>query len=375
MLLWICMPGFGQVFFWTAGACNYFWGLALCWFLIWRTLIRIKRRQAWSMKDIPMMILAFVAGAWSEHLSFAALMVLICILLWQFTETGKILWAPTLLFCSGCAGYLYLMLAPASKLLQRLQSFGAGAGDGSSSLLGAVPGGILTAGLIGIFLLAIVLIIIKKAGISRGVKLLASVLCIAGFVMTLYFAVCAWREDGIFGLISSTRCGFGFAMSLFLTALAYAAGGRAPKNSTIFSVILAFSGICGFALFVFGEYLPIRGFCAPVAFSLLAVVILIESVPEKEAKKLAGFSVLALCFLLCFYMGVKDIVSVYQQSLAREAEFYRAAAGDKTVITGPYRYRTKYTAQFGNVDLVYDAGWPNGVMADYYDVIRIIVEE
>ena len=51
-----------------------------------------------------------------------------------------------------------------------------------------------------------------------------------------------------------------------------------------------------------------------------------------------------------------------------------AAAGDKRVVTRAYEYRTKYTAQYGNPDLYPDAGWPNGVMADYYDVIRIVVE-
>ena len=29
MLLWICMPAFGQVYLWQDGACNYSWGLLL----------------------------------------------------------------------------------------------------------------------------------------------------------------------------------------------------------------------------------------------------------------------------------------------------------------------------------------------------------
>ena len=79
-------------------------------------------------------------------------------------------------------------------------------------------------------------------------------------------------------------------------------------------------------------------------------------------------------FVICFALGAKDIVEVHHQALAREACFMEAAAGDKRVVTRAYEYRTKYTAQYGNPDLYPDAGWPNGVMADYYDVIRIVVE-
>ena len=50
ILLWICMPGFGQVFFWTAGACNYFWGISFAWFIIWRVLHLEKRQDRSGIK-------------------------------------------------------------------------------------------------------------------------------------------------------------------------------------------------------------------------------------------------------------------------------------------------------------------------------------
>ena len=79
--------------------------------------------------------------------------------------------------------------------------------------------------------------------------------------------------------------------------------------------------------------------------------------------------------MLCFSLGGADIYRVHQAAGEREAAFAEAAAGEKRVVLTPLPCKTKYSAQFGNQDLMPDAGWPNGVMADYYDVIRIIVVE
>ena len=80
-------------------------------------------------------------------------------------------------------------------------------------------------------------------------------------------------------------------------------------------------------------------------------------------------------FTICFSVGGADIYHVRQAAIEREAAFAKAAAGDKRVELTLYPCKTKYSAQYGNQDLYPDAGWPNGDMADYYDVIRIIVIE
>ena len=84
---------------------------------------------------------------------------------------------------------------------------------------------------------------------------------------------------------------------------------------------------------------------------------------------------LTLCFTICFSLGVQDILLVHREAQKRETDFAAAAAGDKRVTVTPYIYHTKYTAQYGNPDLAPDADWPNGDIANYYDVVRIIVVE
>ena len=143
------------------------------------------------------------------------------------------------------------------------------------------------------------------------------------------------------------------------------------------SLIFAIGGVSGVALFLFGEYFPIRGFCAPVTLMILAAVYLAG--PERGKSYHPGRTavtvLVTMCFFLCLLLGGEDIYRVHLAAIEREAAFAEAAAGDKRVVLTPYPCRTKYSAQYGNQDLYPDAGWPNGVMADYYDVIRIIVIE
>ena len=149
---------------------------------------------------------------------------------------------------------------------------------------------------------------------------------------------------------------------------------HAEKERIGLAMILFFSGLLAFSLFLFGEYIPARAFCAPVTLPLLAAVLLAETPTErKQGSRRAVFAVLTFCFGLCFLMGSLDILQVHRAAQIREEGFLKAAEGDKTLITSPYPYRTKYTAQYGNPDLAPDADWPNGIMADYYGIIRIIV--
>ena len=375
LLLWVCMPGFGQVFFWTAGTCNYFWGFALAWFVIWRAEALEERTEKRQLRLALLLIPTYVAGAWSEHISFAMLVALFLLGILRWRREAVFPWHRLTLLVSGGLGYLYLMLAPSSQLVHRLKSAGKPGGTGNlAKLMGFVPGGLAFPVML-LFLMSIFFLVAwKKRRLRQSGFILFLSIGLLFAAAAIRYAVKSWNNGGIFALVSSSQVSFFLLVSIFFTYLAFSAKKKVNRERIIFSLILAFSGICALILFAFGEYFPVRGFCAPVMMLTLASVFLAESMPKQNRSSRVARLVLAATFVLFFFLGASDILSVYQQSVQRENAFEAAAAGDKTVITGPYAYRTKYTAQFGNPDLVYDAGWPNGIMADYYGVIRIVVE-
>ena len=378
MLLWICMPGFGQIFFWTAGACNYFWSMAFSWFIICR-VIHMERQRVKCRRSLLLMLPAFVAGAWSEHISFAMLMVLFLLLIRNWVRTSLFPREEAVLLLSGAAGYLFLMLAPSAKLFQRLHDAGDPTEQGVlTQLLSALPNGTGHAFLAGLLLvMVIVLLIGKKRGKRTALIVLTSVCAILSGTAFLLFAFRAFEYRRIWGMLSSAPAGFFLSLAIYCTVLTTSLAQRTKKEQIALAAIFVFSGFSGFALFLFGEYIPIRGFCAPVTMLILATVYLAEpnGNASENALRAAKSWLLAACFAICFTFGSADIYRVHQAAVEREAAFTEAAAGDKRVVLKRYPCRTKYSAQYGNQDLLPDADWPNGVMADYYNVIRIIVEE
>ncbi len=375
LLLWVCMPGFGQVFFWTAGACNYFWGFTFAWFVIWRAEALDERTEKRKLRLALLLLPTFVAGAWSEHISFAMLVALFLLGLDRWRREAVFPWCRLVFLVSGGLGYLYLMLAPSSQLLRRLKSAGKPGGTGNlAKLMDFIPGGLAIPVMLLLLMSVFFLVVWKKQRLRQNGFILFLGIGLLFAAAAMLYAVKSWNNGGIFELVSSSQVSFFLLVSVFFTYLAFAAKKKVDRNRIIFSLILAFSGFCGLILFAFGEYFPVRGFCAPVMMLTLAGVFLAESLPKKNRSSRVPGIVLVLAFILSFLLGVSDIVAVHRQAVHREEIFKAAAAGDKIVVTGPYAFRTKYTAQFGNPDLSYDAGWPNGVMADYYDVVRIIVE-
>ena len=379
MLLWISMPGYGQVFFWTAGACNYFWSMAFSWFIICR-IVHLEQQEENRIRSVLLLLLpTFAAGAWSEHISFAMLMIQFLLFLRYWVRVHRFPRAEAVLLLSGCAGYLFLMLAPSAKLFQRLHDAGDPTEQGVlTSILSALPNGVIPAFLLGLLLVLVILFLVWK---KRGRR--ASLLCLsaAGAILSglafLVFAARAFEYRRICGMISSAPAGLSLTLLIYCAVLTIALKRQANADRIVLSLIFAVSGIAGCALFLFGEYIPIRGFCAPVTLMILAAAYLAEpgwSKIGKKSKK-AVLIFVSACFLLCFFLGGADICRVHRAAIERETAFAEAAAGDKRVVLTRYPCRTKYSAQYGNQDLLPDADWPNGIMADYYDVIRIIVIE
>ena len=379
MLLWIGMPGFGQVFYWTAGACNYFWSITFSWFIIWRVLHLEQQRENRVRSVLLLLLPTFAAGAWSEHISFAMLMILFLLLVRNWVRTTRFPWWEAALLLSGGFGYLFLMLAPSAKLFQRLHDAGDPTEQGVlTRIQSALPKMAIPVFTLGLLLVLLILfLIVKKRGKRAALLTLSSAGGVLSLTAFMAFALRGYAYRGIYGMISSAPAGFFLTLMVFCMVLAISLARRGDKERILLSLIFAFGGISGFALFLFGEYFPVRGFCAPVTMMILAAVYLAEPHWNKAGGNLryAIFGILTACFVLHFSIGGADIYRVHRAAAEREAAFVAAAAGDKRVVLTPYPCKTKYSAQYGNQDLVPDADWPNGVMADYYDVIRIIVVE
>ena len=375
MLLWICMPGFGQVFFWTSGACNYFWAAVLAWFLIIEMLQKnLRGSDKWN--TVLLLLPGFVAGAWSEHISFAMLLILLLITLKKWMDDREFPIRPAAVLLSGCAGYLYLMLAPASKLFQRMHDAGDPTEDGLLAKVSSmIPGGFF--GPVACILIMIFLFLILKK--SRGMLFAARLFSVACTVFsvagTLIAALHVGKDHGLLGVISASSVCFFLSLSIFFAVLFTALNRRIEKNKILCALMFAFSGLTAFSLFLFAEYIPARGFCAPVFFMSIASVMLMEATEDKALTIKVAEAALIFCFVGCFLAGTNDILRVHRAAEQRELAFHEAAAGNKIVITSAYPCRTKYSAQYGNADLEPDADWPNGVMADYYGVVRIIVDD
>lgn len=82
---------------------------------------------------------------------------------------------------------------------------------------------------------------------------------------------------------------------------------------------------------------------------------------------------LALCFAVFFTAGVSDILSVHRQALQREEKIRLAQLTDGILVAEPYRVRTKYSAQYGLLDLAPGESWPNDYVKEYYRLREIIV--
>ena len=369
-LYWVCMPAFGQVFLWLDGACNYFWGAALAWILIELEQSSRKRSQKWIWM-IGLLPLAFVAGAWSEHISFAMLVVqflLIC-RFWAKEKDFPLFDAMVLL--AGVAGYLFLMLAPSM-----LPSFlSARAVKAIGSHFNTITKSLASHGWILILLLVTAVVIwlcVKKLPNRRirwaVLSIAACVIC-AGCSMILSAVV--FREKGFYGMVSATQIGFLTLLAGFLYVLGKAFAQDVNKETIVEAVFLSIGGISALVLFTLAMYIPARGFCAPVVFVGIATVKLWTAVELKNSGAIR--IALATVFLICFMAGVTDILKVSWAAKEREEAVKQALRTDGVLVAAPYPVKTKYSAQYGLADLENGQSWPNDIIQEFYGLKGIIV--
>ena len=369
-LYWICMPVFGQVFLWLNGACNYFWGAGFA-FILLEAVFSLRQGTAKTLRMLLLLPLAFAVGSWSEHISFAALMILFLYLLSIWAQTKRIPPRETLVLLGGFGGYLFLMLAPSmlpTILKQRAIEASESHFQKISSLL-ASHTWLIPAALV---ILAVIIFLLVKLRDKRtrlmGITGMAFVMCFTGAV---FFGVKDFADGGLYALISSTPVGFLVLLCVFLFAVWRALKQNLDKDVYWIPLILFFGGLSALIPFSVGLYIPARGFCAPVIFIGIAAVLLLEK--TELSHRAAVCSCGAALFALLFLTGCADILRVHQAANMRDAAIRQALAGDGILTASPYPVKTKYSAQYGLLDLAEDENWPKDMIKEYYGLKEILV--
>ncbi|MBR5094413.1 MAG: hypothetical protein IK095_04895 [Oscillospiraceae bacterium] len=381
-MLWICMPVYGQVFLWRDGACNYGWGLLLALALLYPFFLALREEPELPLPlRIACLPLAFLAGAWSEHISFAALAAagFVTLAVWIRRRRAPV-WLLALLLCGG-AGYLYLMLAPSM--------LGANAGDrGSLSLralvqplralwekLALLPAGQLLVPAALILALGLLVVWRIRRGRRSALCLLCAVgagACALGVAVAALLALRAGK--GVYGLVSSSAVGLllalGWALGLFALALHRGAG----KEVLLFPVLLFLGGLCSLVPFAFASYFPARGCAVLVLFSVLSGALAAAELEEDRGPRIAAAAVL-LVFALDLALGGADILAVHRSERLRQSRIEAALQGDGHVSAPAHPVRSKYSAQYGLEDINERGDWPNDEMARYYGFIQILRED
>ncbi len=375
-LVWILMPAYGQVWFWLSGACNYGWGATLAWLVIYlfmKTDQKETKSTLWILLFLP---LAFAAGAWSEHISFSMLVILAFLWMRDVLQHRRLPIGKTGILIAACWGYWFLMSSPA-ELPRKLKVAAFTTAQWIRVFWNNKKLILLALGALAVFVGICLLWHRKKHRLRKALAVLSAAGAVLGTTASLFFAGKAMTEGGIYAVISSTEFTFFVAQTIFFFFLFRTLRQAETEEDQItLPMIFYLGGISILPLFVFGaSYVPPRGLTSTIVFTLVASILLMDAAPLSQKGKRVRTLVFALCLLGFMAAGILDIVSVHREAVRREEIFAEAAAGDGCAVLSPYHEKTKYSAQYGLQDLEYDAGWPNGVMANYYGVTRIIVTD
>lgn len=374
MLLWICMPVFGQVYLWMDGACNYSWGLLLALALLVPFVEAWEGEQGLSGPGLVLALpLAFVAGAWSEHISFSLLVACALLFLLTWRRSCRFPGELFLLLLSGGLGYLYLVLAPSSlganssrvlELPLILQALA----ERLDPILSRIPGGLLTLLLLTLLALAALCLCGKKLGWRRTLALLFALLSALLLAVQLFVGLRILRAGGgVYELASSTALGLPAAYLCFCGPFAAALFGKADGKRLVLPALLFLSGLASVALFVVASYFPPRGSAVSVLLSILGGVLAADAAFPLSRNRII-MALIALVFALCFALGTADTLAVHRSELQRQEQIREARESDGVLIALPHPVRSKYSAQYGLADLNPEGSWPGDVIARYYEL-------
>lgn len=305
LLVWICMPAFGQVFLWLDGACNYSWGMSLFLLFLWpyAAAFLSEGAEPGLLGLLCRLIVAFAAGAYSENGSPAVIFMAVCLLILASVQDRKISWRLLLPLAAAGLGFIFLMSAPAMS------------GRASEFSVSALAGNI------------------KDIVLSAREELTPLYLVFVGaFVLCLLF-----RAD---------------KKRLLLSALFFL-GGLASLAAFAFAAYFTDRHFCFTVIFTVLACLILAGELLRLGKSVFPALI-------------AGAA--AVSFLFSFALGTLDIVSMHMAYSQRRQTIAQALAAGETELSLPVMVAsTKYSVPWGLDDLSEDPDvWPNNSFALYY---------
>lgn len=369
-LYWICTPVYGQIFLWLDGACNYFWAAAFS-FILLEAVFSLELGDKKALQTLVLLPLSFAVGSWSEHISFAALVIQLLYLISKWIRIKKPPLLNALILLSGCGGYLFLMLAPSmlpSILKNRAQEAVEDHVQTFTSIL-ASYGWIVI--IVSVLIVLLALLILRQTDKQARLILLVRVTFLFCLAAAVAFGIKDFTDGGFYALISSTAAGFLSLMSIFLFALHSALEQKLLGEEILVPLFLFFGGLSALIPFSAAMYIPARGFCAPTVFTGIAIALLLEKI-DMAYRRLFN-KVLTIVFLLLFITGAADILTVHHADLKRQAAIQEALTGDGILVASPYPVKTKYSAQYGLLDLMPDEDWPKDMIKEFYGLKDIIV--
>ena len=353
--VWLLLPAFGQVFLWLTGACNYSWTMlvSLVYLLpFWRRY----RGQAELPASKPLralyLILAFLAGAWSENGALAVLFAAFCFLALSALRERRLPGFLTAALWVGGCGFLFLMLSPSE--------LGGRRGDpGESTLTKAIraltgqlsPALLLAAGAAALIVLALlVLLFFKKRSLACGLSM--GLLCAAVLAGTALLA----RGDlagkallpGIGALLSDTKLSLLLAFWLYGFLLLLGLMRRCDGRTLLAALILGLSAFGSLAVFFFALYFPARSACPAIFYTTLADALLLSALwNEGRRRPLKILSALAALLFVCVLpLAMRDVAHTGELLAQRRellTELGRQRPGD-IVTVEPVTPLSKYAA-------------------------------
>ena len=312
-LVWLYTPVFGQVFLWLDGACNYSWAFLFIFAYIYpyckAYLFKLSSSPFSKPGKFFFLLLAFLAGSYSEGASFGMLFIAFCFLLCLWRRDGKLPRYLLLALIAAALGYLYLMTAPSEW-----------------------------SGRTGSFSLEIIAKNIKRI-ISAPQETMMPLFSLYAVLLTACVCFRCRRELIVTSVI--LFLGAWASIALFAAALYF------PWRSLLMMAMLLVIS-CSLMLSELCE----RGFqrYLPMAAALVGSL-----------------------FIFQFALGVGDIANVYAQYVHRESTIEAAIeSGETEVRLQPYEADTKYSGAYLLADIYEDCwSWPNYDLAAYYGIDKV----
>ena len=310
LLLWCWMPGFGEVFLWLTGSCNYGWSLPLL-FAALLPFYRAAAGRAGKMgtgKTALWCLLCLLTGAFNETSGIALLAAAFLLGLIAWFEDRRFPTAAALSWLFGLAGFGLLLLAPATL----------------STRTGEL----------------------SMHALAQGLR-----------------NVLQRLEEGMLPLFL-----------LYALLLAWALEKKTERRVLLSSAALLLGGLSSALALSAAAYQVPRCLAAAGCLSTLACLVLAANLPEQERKGRmpAVLALVSVLFAFSFLRGTGDIFSLFLQGREREAAIRTAReSGQQEVTLKPYVTATGY-AEISYEELeASPESWYNDLLAKYYGLERV----